>query len=250
MRDGLLAYDAGTHIQVRQRDPVTQTWLLLGTHQIGSASFAGVSVGSGYVGMGASTGYYSIFGVHPSYAHAMDLPLTALGSPEVVDDRLIAHMYAPNRIALIDLDCQRSVVSTRMCEQNQRNSRGFRARLDLLGSDSVAANAAMLAATLLPFDSYALLLGGRARGASSTPGFSSGTLCLGPGFGRFVGPNQVLPTGQLGYAVLPVDLTALPTSSGSVAANAGETWYFQCWYRDSGATAPSHFTDVASVTWR
>ena len=44
---------------------------------------------------------------------------------------------------------------------------------------------------------------------------------------------------------------ALPKPTGAVAGAAGETWYFQCWYRDHGAgggAATSNFSDGVAVT--
>ena len=45
---------------------------------------------------------------------------------------------------------------------------------------------------------------------------------------------------------MPVDLNGIPSGSGFVAVQPGETWNFQCWYRD-GAT--SNFTDAVSITF-
>jgi hypothetical protein len=46
-----------------------------------------------------------------------------------------------------------------------------------------------------------------------------------------------------------IDLTTIPTPTGFVAAQPGEMWQFQAWFRDSiGGQATSNFTDGLSIT--
>ncbi|MEM8709622.1 MAG: hypothetical protein AAGG01_01605, partial [Planctomycetota bacterium] len=86
-------------------------------------------------------------------------------------------------------------------------------------------------------------------GFSSMPGGSQGNLCLSGSIGRFDGPGQIQATKALGRAVLQLDLDSHPTPSGPVAVQAGETWSYQCWFRDSTAGAPtSNFSDGVTVT--
>ena len=47
--------------------------------------------------------------------------------------------------------------------------------------------------------------------------------------------------------MIPVDLNNLPRPNGTVAVQAGETWNFQCWYRDKNPGTTSNFTDGVSV---
>ena len=61
-----------------------------------------------------------------------------------------------------------------------------------------------------------------------------GTLCLGGTIGRYQGPGQILATGSTGSTELAIDLTALPQGNVAVAAQPGQTWYFQFWHRDIG----------------
>ena len=69
--------------------------------------------------------------------------------------------------------------------------------------------------------------------------------------GRYVGPGQIQNSGGNGSFTLPLDLTQMPTPTGLVAAQAGETWNFTTWYRDAvGGSATSNFTDGVEVTFQ
>ena len=57
-------------------------------------------------------------------------------------------------------------------------------------------------------------------------------------------------TGASGEFSLVLDLTAVPTPTGSVAVQAGETWYWQTWFRDQNPTSTSNFTDGLSVLFQ
>lgn len=76
----------------------------------------------------------------------------------------------------------------------------------------------------------------RTQALTANPGGCRGTLCLEGQFGRYVGPGQVQNSGAAGRIMLALDLTAIPSPTGFVAAQAGETWSFQAWYRDSSPT--------------
>lgn len=62
---------------------------------------------------------------------------------------------------------------------------------------------------------------------------SGGLLCLGGNLGRLVGPGQIQNSGPGGAFSIPLDLGALPQGSVFVSAAPGETWRFQCWFRDT-----------------
>ncbi|MFT7679579.1 MAG: hypothetical protein ACI8QC_003583 [Planctomycetota bacterium] len=66
-------------------------------------------------------------------------------------------------------------------------------------------------------------------------------------------PNQsgfFLNSGAGGELGLALDLANTLTPSGPVAVLAGETWNFQCWYRDNNPGPTSNFSDAVSVTFR
>ena len=50
---------------------------------------------------------------------------------------------------------------------------------------------------------------------------------------------------------LDVDLTALPRPNGTHSVVAGETWNFQCWFRDKvGGMTTSNFTDGIEILFQ
>ena len=75
------------------------------------------------------------------------------------------------------------------------------------------------------------------------PGTSNGFVCLGANIGRFNGPGQVIvgPTGSVALS-----LNSFPTNPVQ-SVLPGDTWNFQCWYRDAGNT--SNFSDGLQVTF-
>lgn len=130
------------------------------------------------------------------------------------------------------------------------NSRGCWGDLEASGSDVVAQNNLQLTARALPPNAFGYFLASRTSGSSFVPG-SSGYLCLGGTIGRFNQPGQILNSGASGAFTLPVDLNALPTPTGPVAASPGETWHFQAWHRDVTFGGPtSNFSDGVRVLLR
>ncbi len=48
-----------------------------------------------------------------------------------------------------------------------------------------------------------------------------------------------------------LDLTQIPTQSGNpMAIVAGQTFNFQCWYRDFVGSSTSNFSDAISITFQ
>lgn len=128
---------------------------------------------------------------------------------------------------------------------------GDGARLRTVGSPSVSTNALALEAWNLPSTGFVLLMNASATipgaGPGSVPLLSDGTLCLAPqSLARF---STVFPvTGR--ESLMPIDLTALPTSGApgfSAAAQAGETRFFQAWFRDPGGFFGSNLSDAVGV---
>lgn len=107
------------------------------------------------------------------------------------------------------------------------NSSGLPATISYSGSLSVGAND--------------LVLEAQNCSSSPTPGlfyygtqavslpFGNGTRCVGGTVQRL----PVLVTSALGSASYAVDITSPPQSTGQISA--GETWYFQFWFRDPAA---------------
>jgi len=80
------------------------------------------------------------------------------------------------------------------------------------------------------------------------PGGSQGTLCLGGAIGRYAG--NIFQSSAAGDHSFPIDLAQLPSPTGNVAAAAGETWNFQCWFRDANPSVTSNFTYPVSITFQ
>jgi len=119
------------------------------------------------------------------------------------------------------------------------------------GSLTLADNNMSLVAASLPSNSFGFYLTSQVQGFIQNPGGSQGNLCLSGSIGRYVGPGQILNSGAGGTFTLGIDLTQMPTPTGLVAAQAGETWNFTTWYRDAvGGSATSNFTDGVEVTFQ
>ena len=139
-------------------------------------------------------------------------------------------------------------IGVNFCSPAVPNSTGFAAQISALGSTDVAANDLRLIAHGLPLGASGFFLTSPTNGFVPLAGGSQGNLCIaGPSIGRFVAPGQIKNSGSSGSFSLEVDLTQLPTPLGSVAVAAGETWNFQCWYRDSNPLPTSNFTDALQV---
>lgn len=143
------------------------------------------------------------------------------------------------------------VISSSYCGPAVLNSTGEAAQTLVTGSPVVTNNRAVLAAYQLPAQSTGIFLVSRSDGFFASVPNSVGALCLSGAIGRYVGAGQVQTSGSAGAFSLPIDLLAIPQPTGFIAALAGESWFFQAWYRDStGGIPTSNFTDGASTSWR
>jgi len=106
----------------------------------------------------------------------------------------------------------------------------------------VALNTLTLHASGMPFNKFGYFLVAPTQALVMNPGGSQGNLCLGSPFGRFAA--DVRNTGLAGAFAVPIDLSNLPLF-GPVAA--GESWNFQCWYRDNNPGSTSNFTDAVEI---
>lgn len=134
------------------------------------------------------------------------------------------------------------------CTPAVANSSGSPGALIAFGSDSVSEFDLTLDARQLPQGTFGYFVTSLAQGFAANPGGSQGHLCLSGSIGRYRGAGQVLNSGLNGAFSLALDLTAMPQPLGSVAAQAGETWNFQAWYRDANPMVTSNFTDAVAVT--
>ncbi len=107
-----------------------------------------------------------------------------------------------------------------------------------------AFNFRLEAAEIAP-NSFGHFLVSNQSGFVVNPGGSAGNLCLQGAVGRFNRSGEIMNSGADGFFDLDVNPANLPSPNGTVSIQAGETWYFQCWFRDLGPT--SNFTNAIQV---
>ena len=120
-----------------------------------------------------------------------------------------------------------------------------------MGSSVVADNDVTATASNLPIDAFGFFITSTDQNFVANPGGSSGNLCVGGAIGRYVGPGQIMSSGNTGEISLGIDLTMIPSPTGFVVAAPGDNWNYQLWYRDTNAMgATSNFTQGFSVTYQ
>ncbi|MCP3919567.1 MAG: hypothetical protein GY711_28870 [bacterium] len=138
-------------------------------------------------------------------------------------------------------------LGTNYCGPAVPNSTGQSASIRAVGSNIVALSALRLSAVDLPQDQFGYFLGSMNDGFVAGPGGSNGNLCLGHQIGRFV--SQVGNSGSLGAISIEVDPLVVPVTPPR-AILPGETWRFQCWFRDIEVAPTSNFTDGVWIEWQ
>jgi hypothetical protein len=98
----------------------------------------------------------------------------------------------------------------------------------------------------LPPHAFGFFLVSQTQAFVAQAGGSQGNLCLGGNIGRYVGHGQIQDAGALGRIWIDVNPNSFPTSPAS-AANPGDTWSFQAWFRDANPGPTSNFTDGVAV---
>ena len=210
-----------------------------------AAAFAGVTFeafGPGMVSLG----------VHGPFMHA-----DGLNTGQTAEDRFYG-IQDPNGIVAIQVLCggnqsfevdhvQFATLGSSYCSAVP-NSTGEAGIQTVVGSARAADNEITLVASRLPLQSFGYFLASQTQAFVPNAGGSQGNLCLGGSVGRF--NAGIFNTGALGHGILPIDLTAIPAPTGLTTIQAGETWNFQTWHRDSvGGSSTSNFTDAVSVTF-
>jgi hypothetical protein len=136
-------------------------------------------------------------------------------------------------------------LGTRYCSPAVVNSTGFPGVLTASGSDVALDNDLNLSATDLPSGQFAYFIASRAQGFVPLAGGSQGNLCVVGNVVRFNAQVGAVIGGSFGISV---DLTSLPEPPGfATVVVAGDSFSFQCWYRDVNPGATSNFTDAVEV---
>ena len=140
-------------------------------------------------------------------------------------------------------------IGTNYCGPANLNSTGQSAVISAFGSDVASKNDLTLTAAQLPPNKFGYFLNSDVQDFKPFPGGSQGNLCLGGGIGPHA--KQIANSGAAGELVIDVDLTALPRPGGTHSVVAGETWNFQCWFRDKVAgQSTSNFTDGIEIVFK
>lgn len=138
-----------------------------------------------------------------------------------------------------------SFVGNSYCGPAVVNSSGNPGTIRAMGSAAVANNDLMLVASDLPLSQFGFFLNSMTQGLINHPGGSQGNLCIVGSLGRY--NAQIFNSGASGTGSITLDLSQTPTPTGPVSIMIGDTWNFQCWYRDLNPTPVSNFTDAVSV---
>ncbi|MCP5020664.1 MAG: hypothetical protein GY930_02710 [bacterium] len=146
------------------------------------------------------------------------------------------------RVYVQDLAC--SLIDDWTCFQQDPNSTGSIGTMHATGSVDPADQDLTLTAYQLPTNQFGYFVTSQVASMTPIPVGSHGSLCLSGPLGRFNAIHQIRYSGSSGSVTFQPDLLGFPTPTGPVAVQAGQTWHFQFWHRDSGA---SNFTDGVNV---
>ncbi|MCP3914223.1 MAG: hypothetical protein GY711_01570 [bacterium] len=133
-------------------------------------------------------------------------------------------------------------VGTNYCGPANLNSSGQPA---IIAANGVALpqGPLLLGASQMPTNQFGYFLASQATGTATPPG-SQGILCLGGSIARF--NLQVQNSGTSGAFSIQVNTANMP-SNPPAPIQAGQTWHFQCWFRDQNPGVTSNFTDGITV---
>ncbi|MCP3920284.1 MAG: hypothetical protein GY711_32560 [bacterium] len=134
------------------------------------------------------------------------------------------------------------LLGTSYCGPAVPNSTGLAALISAAGSPVPSTDDVTLTVDQVPPGQFGYFLAGQTQGFFNPPG-SAGFICLMGNIGRY---NQVSDIIQGPSGSIALDLGAIPVNPPT-AVQPGDTWNFQCWYRDSGT---SNFSDGLSVVFQ
>ncbi len=141
-------------------------------------------------------------------------------------------------------------IGTIYCSPANINSTFAPAYVAATGSTDVGDNDVTLTVTQLPQNRLGYFLSSQDQTMVVYPGGSQGNLCVGgsSGLGRHL--NTVQYSGSNGVMTAVLDLDQIPTQTGgTIPVLSGQTYNFQCWYRDFFLVSTSNFSDAISITF-
>ena len=243
---GVLDYDFAAPIQVGQWHHIAVVMDISNTVEL---YLDGTSIGTVAGNAPASTpnGTYNIGAWWPTHANVPEFFNGKIDDIQLYGGTISA-MDVAGLISNPGSVVGSSSVGVRYCSPNVVNSSGAAASISANGTPIVASNDITLTASAMPLGSFGFFLTSPSQGLVMNPGGSQGHLCLSGAIGRFVGPGQITSSGMTGEISLAVDLGQVPTPTGLVQAQAGQTMNFQAWFRDFvGGMQTSNFSDGVSV---
>ncbi len=144
-----------------------------------------------------------------------------------------------------------ATVGESYCGVASSGSSGSLAALFATGSAAIADNDITLRAHFVAPGQLGYFLNSMGQDQIAIPGALS-PLCLGGNqtLGRHNRPGEFGLSGMDGTLSLQLDLADLPSPFGSIVAQAGQTWYFQAWFREPGAggAGNSNLTNGVAIT--
>lgn len=160
-------------------------------------------------------------------------------------DRL--HIYRPGTPGALNENREESTrrIGARYCGMPP-NSTGLATVMDAFGKRQVSANDVTLRVSQAPPGQFGIFLASNAEGFVNNVGGTAGNLCLGGEIGRYPLIAIVQPDGTF---ELPLDLQEVPRPSTTAAVQAGETWRWQFWHRDTPAAGDGNLSRGYRITF-
>ena len=115
-----------------------------------------------------------------------------------------------------------------VCSQDEPNSLGLTAALQMTGSQRASDDDLILRANGIPVGSFGYFVVGDSLVDMPT---AAGRLCVGGNIGRYVGPGEVQAASEFTAIEINASIQPIPGNPPTFAAT-GQTFYFQAWYRD------------------
>ncbi|MCP3914745.1 MAG: hypothetical protein GY711_04195 [bacterium] len=134
-------------------------------------------------------------------------------------------------------------IGANYCGPAQPNSSGAPAALCVTGSNVPSDNDVTLNSLQMPLGKFGYFLTSQNQNYVMPPG-SQGFLCLGGDIGRY--NTAVMHSGATGSFSHTIDTTNMPVNP-HVPILSGQSWNFQCWFRDNNPGVTSNFTDAVQV---
>ncbi len=160
-------------------------------------------------------------------------------------DLLLGQGFDLNRNNTLD-SCEET--GTRYCSPATPNSSGEAARIGIFGAPTTALFSLNFHAQGLPEGGLGSFMASRGNQVLTNPLYT-GNLCLGGSqVYRNLGGRQFIT--ETGRSRILLNRPFIPDGLGGLLPILpGETWYFQYWFYDPGATPSSAFTDALGVTF-